>query len=393
MYGLLSIIIPVYNAEKYLEECISSVLKQTYQNLELILVDDGSTDCSWEIIKTCVSRYTNIKGVRKENGGANSARKKGLEMAAGEYILFIDADDYIGEQLCEKLMFVMSRENVDIVLSKLVKLLENVHIDTNNNCPQGKYTGEFIAENIVDLQVFIKKNIPSGLVANLYKKWIIQKAFNVVDERIIFSEDYVCFLLSLLDSQNVYVLDEYLYFYRQNKDSAMHSCKKNNYESIKFLYWNLMPELKKRNVSASIYKQVEWIIISSLLIAGYGTFKEKEYLYPFKNVHRGSNIVIYGAGSFGGALYNFVKEYNLYNMVLWVDQNYAIYQKNGIPVYQIEEIDNVNYDYIVIAIMRRDISVRIKQEFEKRGYSSQRIVLIDQELISYQELPEDFWMI
>jgi glycosyltransferase involved in cell wall biosynthesis len=390
--GLISIIIPVYNAENFLEECINSVLSQTYQNIELILVDDGSSDNSWNKINEYTRKYKNIKGVQKINGGANSARKKGIEVALGEFVIFLDADDYIDERMCNKLLHIMAKEDVDIALSKLIKVLENKQMTTVDKWPQGRYSSICIAENIIDLQYFFKRKISSGLVAGIYKKNIVQKIFNIVDERIRFAEDYVCLLLLLLEVKEVYVLDEYLYYYRQNNTSAMHSYEKNCSESIKLMYKNIENELKKKNVSKKIYKQVKWVVISSLLIAGYEIFKEKEYLYPFRNVQRGSNIVIYGAGSFGGALHNFVGQYNLYNVVLWVDQNYTIYQEKGYPVYQVEEIDNANYDYIVIAIMKTDVSMKISEELKNRGYDSDKIVCIDQKLISYQELPEEFWL-
>lgn len=389
---LISIIIPIYNAEIYLEECINSILKQTYQNFELILVDDGSTDKSWEIIDLYVKNFGKIKGIRKENGGANSARKKGLESAVGKFVMFVDADDYLDKTICDKLIRIIENENVDIVLSKLIKSLEGVNIGTVEEWHQGKYSGLYMAENIINLDVFFKKNIPLGLVANLYRKQVIQKAFDIVNEKIRFSEDYACFLLALLESDNVYVLDEYLYYYRQNKNSTVHTYGKSNFESEKCLYHNLIPELKKRKVSEKIYKQVEWIIILSILIGGYDTFKGKDYLFPFEKVKRGSKIIIYGAGSFGKALFEFVTRYKTYDIVLWVDKNYLIYQEEeGCPVFQIDKIMDVKYDYIVIGIVKADLANQVKKELEAKGIDSNKIECINQKLISYQELPHSFW--
>ena len=106
---------------------------------------------------------------------------------------------------------------------------------------------------------------------------------------------------------------------------------------------------------------------------------------------RGSKIIIYGAGVFGRALYEFVMRNHLYNLILWVDKNYEIYQGDGLPVCEIEKINNSNYDYVVIALIKIDVAVQVKEELKKRGIDSEKIELIDQKLISYQELPQSFW--
>lgn len=102
---MFSIIVPVYNAEKYLDRCIGSVVSQTNKNWELLLIDDGSSDKSWEIIEYYMKRDRRIKGIKQENSGAGVARNKGIDEAVGEYAVFLDSDDYITEnylQLVEK---------------------------------------------------------------------------------------------------------------------------------------------------------------------------------------------------------------------------------------------------------------------------------------------------
>lgn len=97
----ISVIVPVYNAERYLKECIESIINQTYKNVNLILVDDGSEDGSADIMDEYKRKYPGICVIRKKNGGPNSARKAGLDIAEGEYITFVDADDYIQSDMCE----------------------------------------------------------------------------------------------------------------------------------------------------------------------------------------------------------------------------------------------------------------------------------------------------
>ena len=107
---LVSIVVPVYNVEKYLRECIDSILSQTYKKLEIILVDDGSTDESGKICDEYVKKDSRIKAIHKENGGLSSARNTGLDIATGKYISFIDSDDYVTENFIEK-MYNALQEN------------------------------------------------------------------------------------------------------------------------------------------------------------------------------------------------------------------------------------------------------------------------------------------
>ncbi|MDU1334072.1 MAG: glycosyltransferase, partial [Veillonella sp.] len=115
MQPLLSIIVPIYNVEQYLDRCIQSILNQTYQNLEIILVDDGATDCSGAIADSYAAKDKRIKVFHKENGGLSDARNYGLDHVTGDYILFIDSDDFIVNTMCERLITVANSNNADIV--------------------------------------------------------------------------------------------------------------------------------------------------------------------------------------------------------------------------------------------------------------------------------------
>ena len=113
---LISVIIPVYNVEKYLRRCIDSVINQTYKNLEIIIVDDGSTDNSSNICDEYTNKDSRVKVVHKENGGLSSARNVGIELAKGDLIAFVDSDDYIELEMYEKLKENMDKYDSDIAI-------------------------------------------------------------------------------------------------------------------------------------------------------------------------------------------------------------------------------------------------------------------------------------
>lgn len=122
---MISIIVPVYNAEKYLNRCISSLLNQTYYNLEIILVNDGSTDNSKKICKNAAKNDSRIKLINSVNEGVSLARNKGLKEANGDYISFVDSDDYVEPDYVEKMLLTLKSKKVDIVYCSAV--VENIN--------------------------------------------------------------------------------------------------------------------------------------------------------------------------------------------------------------------------------------------------------------------------
>lgn len=114
-YNLLSIIIPCYNGEKYIEKCLNSIMMQSYRNLDILVIDDGSTDNSFNICKNIAKKDSRIRVVRQENKGLPATRKIGIDMVVGEYITFVDVDDWIHPDMYLNMMYAMIKENVDIV--------------------------------------------------------------------------------------------------------------------------------------------------------------------------------------------------------------------------------------------------------------------------------------
>ena len=140
---MISVIVPVYNVEKYLEQCIDSLLSQTYQNFEIILVDDGSTDSSGKICDIYKENHKNIKVIHKKNEGLGFARNTGLLYATGEYVTFIDSDDYVDKYLLEDLYNGILETDVDVCIGGFKKVADS---------------GQILYEEQYDEQYFIHDN-------------------------------------------------------------------------------------------------------------------------------------------------------------------------------------------------------------------------------------------
>lgn len=121
---LISVIVPVYNVEKYLEKCINSIINQTYKKLEIILVDDGSTDNSGKMCDDFAKKDKRIKVIHKENGGLSDARNFGIDVAVGKYIAFVDSDDFLKEDFYEYLMNLKEKTNSDIIECSFIRAYE-----------------------------------------------------------------------------------------------------------------------------------------------------------------------------------------------------------------------------------------------------------------------------
>lgn len=243
--GLVSVVLPIYNVEKYLDRCIESVVGQTYRNLEIILVDDGSPDGCPEKCEDWAKRDKRIKVIHKENAGLGYARNTGIENASGEYICFFDSDDYIAADTIEKTYRAAKENYADVVIfgfstvDKYGKVGNTIVPETESL----KYVGEEVQK--LFLPDLISWNPDNGRATNLRMsawtalysmKLIRESGWKFVSERDIISED-VYSLLDLYHSvKTAVVVPEAFYFYCENETSLTHSYKKDRYKRIKQFY-------------------------------------------------------------------------------------------------------------------------------------------------------------
>lgn len=164
---MISVIVPIYNVEKYLSKCIESIINQTYKDLEIILVDDGSTDSSGKICDEFATKDNRIKVIHKNNGGVSSARNQGLDKANGDYIAFVDSDDYIEKDMYEKMINIINKYGVDIVSCNYNHV--NGKIEPFFSLDKDEYI-----DNKTELieKIFQYKNYDMILFNKLYKKYI-----------------------------------------------------------------------------------------------------------------------------------------------------------------------------------------------------------------------------
>ena len=217
----ISIVIPVYNNEKYLDDCITSVLAQDYSDFELILVDDGSTDNSLAVCQSYVGRDERIKVYTKPNSGVSNTRNFGISKAEGEYVTFIDSDDYISKDYCSSLLEHMTPD-VGIVVLGLQKVFPDGRVvPIRHRFSGGNYSFNDIEGKIIDDGTLSGFSLHSSC-AVLFKLELIRKNSVAFNDKVRYNEDGLFNIEYVLKSKcNVYIdYSKCIYFYRTNLESA-----------------------------------------------------------------------------------------------------------------------------------------------------------------------------
>lgn len=213
---LITVIVPIYKVEKYLSICIESILKQTYTNIEIILVDDGSPDKCGQICDEYAIKDHRIQVIHKTNGGLSDARNVALDVAKGEYITFVDSDDYIAQDYVEYLWHILNKNDADISA-----MLDKHFID-------GKTLTIFTKEDKVSVispkdylcKLFYQTNVTTGAQAKLYKKELFK---NIRFPKGLLYEDLLTIYKLVNNCNRIAISDHISYFYRERPGSIIGS--------------------------------------------------------------------------------------------------------------------------------------------------------------------------
>lgn len=224
MDELISIIVPIYNAEKYLKKCLDSLIIQSYENIEIILIDDGSTDSSAEICHVYLKKDKRIKYIFQNNAGVSKARNVGISYATGKYILFVDSDDYVLKDYVKSLFEVMDGSELSVCGYYLI----NSSNDIINSSVKGQRRNLKLKaeEYMYSLFSFNEFSYQGYICSKLFKRSIILNENIQFEEDIKYNEDRLFVLKYVLCCKNVAYNDEPLYMYKQHDESVMSAIKK-----------------------------------------------------------------------------------------------------------------------------------------------------------------------
>lgn len=383
--SFLSVIVPVYNVEKYLRQCVDSIINQTFKNLEIILIDDGSTDGSGAICDEYALRDERIVVVHQKNQGLSKVRFEGVKKASHEYVTFVDSDDWIAENMYEVLFSKISGKNIDLISCGCVRYW-NENKKLQDRCvyfPEGKYGRDLIAKEIIPYMLYDERldrwALDPSLCMKLFRKELLLTILEKSGKyRFYYGEDTAVIFLYMLKVRNVIVTHEYFYFHRRRGEGDISPYFRDFlfldrlYEVYKFL----CNEFSKSEYKTVLIKQLECFFVKSSNYAlkkyGINLGKQKNYVFPFDKVKKNSTIVLYGAGTVGTQYYEQVNQLGYCSIICWVDRNYQNCKSKNVEA--IEKILSIQFDYVVIANANETSRNEIVKNLEALGVDRKYII-------------------
>lgn len=377
---LITVIVPIYNIKDYVGKCIESILSQTYKKLQIILVDDGSTDGSGDICDQYALIDDRIEVIHKENGGLVSARKAGIENIKGEYTVFVDGDDWIDSDMYESLINEIQKKDADILVTGFYKECAESSTVVYNEVEEGYYTRKEggLSDNLFFKDCISNVGIYPNIYSKLFKSEVIKKYYMQIDDRISYGEDAACVYSCIPFVNSVQILHKSFYHYRFRGDSIVHKKNDKVLQQIGFVYEHLINCYREHENYESLRKQLSiYVTLNVFRSLNYymdidDNVKIPLYMLP-KNIEKNKKIVLYGAGMIGQAYEKQLRALSESKMVLWVDKMAHHYRQEGKNVSNIEDILNYEYDIILVAVSDEDMVEGIKKELSQLGIEKNKI--------------------
>ncbi len=382
----VSVIIPIYNAEKYLEYCLDSVTGQTLRDLEIVCVNDGSTDGSSRILEAYAENDSRIRVIHKENGGLVSARKTGVTAATGEYVGYVDSDDWIEPDMYEVLYREAYKNRADLVSCGyfLEGAYTTIHMDT---VEEGGYTGEKI-KVLRDNTIYRLDRKETGLRASLcnklFSRELLKRVQEAIPNNLTMAEDKMCLLTYILDCDSVVVLKKAYYHYMINGQSMAHGPNADYLLSVNAVYQYLIKLYWNPNFTETMRMRAE-LYSMELLLKGMNTllgFQTRNLLwfdpYWLDKIPDGSKVVLYGAGEAGRKCRKQLWSREDLYFVDCIDFGYEHMRDDELNVKSPDDLEGMVYDYIVITIKNHDKAEEIRARLEKMNVPGEKILWFEQ---------------
>ena len=374
----VSVIVPIYNVEAELRKCVSSILAQTYKDIEVILVDDGSPDSCSAICDEFASKDDRIVVIHKQNEGLVNARKSGLEKSTGQFISYVDGDDWIEEDFIQELVDCQQKYNVDIVAAGFSKDIGDISDEHANVIPSGFYDKHRMITEIYPRMICAGEYFYFGICSyvwnKLFKKELLYDCQMAVDPRISVGEDSCVVFPVLLKSNSLYISESANYHYYQKAFSMLKSMDSLEKEKEKISWLNdyLLNSLKDAPAEYKLTGQIERYI-DSLRIIRYGESKDPSQ-NRFFNMAPTTRVAIFNSGIVGQNIYSIYLAKKIAPITGWFDKDAKFYQAHGLNVKHFDEIPNTEFDKIIIANLDKKSILSALKILENLGIDPQKIV-------------------
>lgn len=373
----LSIVVPVFNTELYIYDCLQSIAAQACPDMEIVLIDDGSTDDSSRICKEFACQDTRVIYIRQDNKGLIGARRTGAEHASGEFIMYVDSDDWIDLGMAEFLVRQIGDADMATV---------GVHYETGpgmaveyqDQYPEGEYKGadkDFLLKTMLyDMDSDTLQRLTPWIWNKLYRTELVRQVYRNLNADNDFGEDGAFLYNYLIISGAVRICHKCFYHYRYRTDSMFHGGNPHMLSDINKAYLALVPGFEKHPLKEILMAQLQrWVSVTAVMAVngglGFGSGIEiPEFLLDTDGL-RGKRIVLYGAGKAGRDYYRQLVKMG-YDVVLWVDSG-STGRENVKPA---QAIPGVEYDVILLAVSRPEYAEDMKRTLRGMGIGEEKLM-------------------
>ena len=362
---MLTIVVPIFNCEKTINRCIDSILKQTFDNISIILIDDGSTDNSGKICDQYSQSDKRVSVIHRENKGLVNARKLGAKEAKTDLITFVDGDDWIETDAIEKMIAPYGIDSaIDLVVSGIVMDKKGNSVVRKGTVSAGYYLNDDIEKDIVPNMMYNWKfgefGIMGSVCGKIYRRDLFSQIVDTIDERITYGEDDALVYTMIPKCKKIWIIDDCIYHYCVESNTMATSFSFDSFLKLsilkehfvkRFTDYGLWPKLMPE------VNQIIWMFLHQALNEIFGL--SIGYQFPFEHIRKGSKLILYGAGVIGKNYYNILKGTGYAEVVAWIDKSYTSKQREGLNVYNPDEVDLLDCDCIVICIEAQEIAYEI----------------------------------
>ncbi len=354
---LISVIVPIYNLDAYLFQCVDSIVRQTYQRLEIILVDDGSTDNAIEICEFFRKADPRIKVISKSNGGLVSARKAGLSASSGDYLFYVDGDDWISPDCIEQYYRLARQHDADIVIGDYQREFLGNFVTMRNAIAPGHYDRQRIERDVLPRMIsdgpFFNHGIRTYSWGKLYRRAAIETLQQRIPDEIMVGEDAALVYPAILASDSLCVSDYALCNYRQRPNSILKSTSfdAGETERIATAFRYLAAALDSSVADFGITRQLQ-SYFSAILIIRSGGFMADPASYARHNIfgplQAGARVALYNSGSFGQHVYKHLKDSQHFHLAGWYDRDFKENRLLRMPVDDPASLSGADFDHLLV---------------------------------------------
>ena len=374
-------IVPIYRIDRYIGICIESLIHQTYRNIEILLVNDGSDDRSPEICDLYAKKDARIRVIHKPNGGLVSARKAGLEKASGEYIGYVDGDDWLDTDFVERMLADALNYGADIVCAGFTRDIFEKSVAILNNYPTGVFKSgdlEDLKKKMLSEGDFYRLGITTYVWNKLFRREILFDSQMRVNDDISIGEDAAVTYPAVMNSNCVCVNDCVSYHYRQREDSMLKRSASFEVEAEKLraLYEYLISFAERYDEQYGLKKQVTDYVLGICLMRSGGRLPGTDSYSTFDAAYYGKNVVIYNAGTFGQQLVNRFNESRHCEIVKWIDDDFWEYRRCCLDVDSVESITEADFDYVLIATVDPAVAETVERRLIGLGVDSNKLLTV-----------------